>query len=118
MPGSSLKVIFGRSFVKLPRTRYGHSWPSMPMPCPSRCVRESGKLANLYIGAALESQFAVRRFQKILDVPLCHAHFHRTVSCLVGGESDLRCQSHQVDFVPALDHAASGGDWSRACERG
>src|SRR5260370_22142447 len=77
---------------------------------------ESGKLANLYIGAALESQFAVRRFQQVFDIPLRHAYFHRTVGCLVSGERDLRCQPHQVDFVPALDHAASGGDWSCARE--
>ena len=37
--GSSLKVMCDASFVVLPRTRYGHSWPSMPMPCPTRCVK-------------------------------------------------------------------------------
>ena len=81
-----------------------------------RAVGESGKLADLYIGAAVESQFSVRRFQKVFDIPLRHANFHRTVGCLVGGERDLRCQPHQVDFMPALDHATAGGDWSRARE--
>src|SRR5208282_2645928 len=54
-----------------------------------RAVGERGKLANLYIGAALESQFAVRGFQKLPDVPLRHAYLQRTVGCLVGGECDL-----------------------------
>src|SRR5258708_9838152 len=51
-----------------------------------RAMGESGKLADLYIGAAVESQFAVRRFQQVFDVPLRHANFYRTGRGLVGGE--------------------------------
>jgi hypothetical protein len=81
-------------------------------------VGKRRKLANLHFRAALESQLAVRGLQHLSDIALRHADFHRTISCFVSGERDLGGQPHQVDFVAALDHAASGGDRSRARERG
>src|SRR5208283_3348240 len=61
---------------------------------------------------------SVGRFQHVGNILLRHAHFHRVISRLISGERDLRGQSHQVDFVAALDHAASRSYRSRADESG
>src|SRR5271166_2184407 len=58
----------------------------------------------------------MRRFDEVADIALCHSNFERTISCFIGRQSDLRCQTHQFDFVGTLDHAASGRNWSRSGE--
>ena len=77
---------------------------------------EKRKTRRPELGASLESEFAVRGFDHLFYIVLGHAHFQRTIGRFVGCECDLGSEAHQVDFMAALDHAASGGDWSCAGE--
>ncbi len=46
MPGSTLNAWPGSSASVLPATMYGSSCASVPMPCPTRCTKESPKPAR------------------------------------------------------------------------
>ena len=81
-----------------------------------RTMRERGILADLHIRAAFETQLAMRADQnsarRFASCPLA-----AMIGRVVGGERYVRRQTHQLDFMRALDHAAAGGDRSRARER-
>ena len=74
-----------------------------------RPVWKSRELAHLNVRAARKSQLAVRRSDQVLNLLLCHFFLHRSIRSLIGGESDLGCQPHELNLMIALDHPASGG---------
>src|SRR5438874_4180193 len=71
-------------------------------------MRQCRPLPHLHARPALEPELRMRGRDQLGQFVLRHAVAQRTISSFICLQSDMRRQTHELDFLRALDHAAAG----------
>src|SRR5579863_5528607 len=80
-------------------------------------MRICGELVHFHAGVAGESELSISGGDQVLELLLGHALAQRAVNGFVRTQRNLCRQTHERDFVSALDHAAARSHWSSTRKR-